>query len=123
MHVYGDLLSVRGVHATRLPDQTEKPAQTDPLAARPDDSGGRQRVSILQTRFWQVEWRVFSSKTAATRPARPPLQMKASSVQIRQQLAIFHLDRRRFCSDLLRSDDFWLRSGNIFQNIAQIGDV
>ena len=78
------MLAIRGVQATRSPDQTEKPARTDPLAARPDDSGGRPRVSILQTRFRRVEWRVFSSKTAATRPARPPLQMKASSVQIRR---------------------------------------
>ena len=89
----------RGVHVTRLPDQTEEPA-------RSDDSGGRWRVSTLQTRSRRVEWRVFSSKTAATRPARSPLQMQASSVQIRRRLAIFHLDRRRFCSDLLRSDDF-----------------
>ena len=89
----------RGVHVTRLPDQTEEPA-------RSDDSGGRRRVSTLQTRSRRVEWRVFSSKTAATRPARSPLQMQASSVQIRRRLAIFHLDRRRFCSDLLRSDDF-----------------
>jgi len=71
----------RGVHVTCLPDQIEKPARIDRLAARSDDSSGQRRVSTLQTRFRRVEWRVFYSKTATTRPARPPLQMKASSVK------------------------------------------
>ena len=47
----GKLLSqCKGVHVTRLLDQTEEPAQTDPLTARSDDSGSRQQVSTLQTR-------------------------------------------------------------------------
>ena len=91
----GKLLSQsKGVHVTRLLDQTEELAQTDPLTARFDDAGSQQQVSTLQTLSQRVEWQVFSSKTAATRPARPPLQMKASSIQIRRQLAIFHLDWR-----------------------------
>ena len=97
---------IRAVFVTHLPDQTEEPARTDSLATQSDDSGGRQQVSTLKTQSRQVEWRVFSTKTAATRPARPPHQMKASSFQIRQRLAIFHLDRQRFCSNLLRSNDF-----------------
>ena len=97
---------IRGVYVTRLLDQIEEPARTDLLAARSDDSSGQQRVSTLQTWSRRVEWWVFSSKTAATRPTQPPLQMKASSFQIRQRLAIFHLDWQRFCSNHLRSNDF-----------------
>ena len=101
-----NVLGTRGVHVTRLPDQIEEPAWTDPLATQSDDSGGWRRVLTFQTRSRRVEWRVFSSKIAATRPTQAPLQMKAFSVQIRQRLAIFHLDRQCFYSNLFRSDDF-----------------
>ena len=65
--------SYKGVHVTRLPDQTEKPPQTDLLATRSDDSGGWWRVPTLPTQFRWVELRVFSSKIAAAQAAWPPL--------------------------------------------------
>lgn len=81
----------RGVHVTRLPNQTEKHAQINPLTAQSDDSGSWRQVSTLHTRFWRVKWQVFSSKTAATGPARPPLQMNPAPF--------------RFGDDSLRSDN------------------
>ena len=88
------------------PTKSRNPARTGLFAALPNNSGGQRRVSTLQTRFWRVEWQVFSFKTVATQPAWPPLQMKASFVQIRWWLAIFHLHRQQFCLDLLRYDHF-----------------
>ena len=83
----------RGVHVTCSLDQTEKPARTNPLAARSNDFGGLWRVSTLQTRFWWVEWPILPSKTIATQPL---LQMN-------------HL--------LFKFDDNSLRSRNNFSQI------
>ena len=60
---------------TRNPTNPSNPPEPEPATARTDHSDGRWRVSAPKTRRRRVKWRVFFSKSRATRPDRRYIQI------------------------------------------------
>ena len=77
----------------------------NPKPIQPSDTDGRFRVLPSSTRRRRVEWRVFFSKTRATRPDR-------RYIQIRQYPAT---SKR----DLVRSGDIQVRFGEIRRHLRR----
>ena len=100
---------------TRNPTNPSNPPEPKPVTARTDHSDGRWRVSAPKTRRRRVEWRVFFSKTRATRPDRRYIQIwqyarrskqdlvRSGNIQVRFGEIRRHL--RRSKRNLVRSDD------------------
>ena len=90
---------------TRNPTNPSNPPEPEPATVRTDHSDDRWRVSDPKTRRRRVEWRVFFSKTRATRPDR-------RYIQIRQYPAT---SKR----DLVRSGDIQVRFGEIRRHLRR----
>ena len=65
------------------------PLEPEPKTAQTDHSDGRWRVSAPKTWHRWVEWRVFFSKTRATRPDRHYIQIRQYSGTSKRDLVRF----------------------------------
>ena len=93
---------IRAVQANREPAGTDQPDRNRPVTTGLTPPTGRWRVPNFRTRLRRVEWRVSSSKTRATRPARQNLKEGQNPATI--------------CASQLRSGHVWPSFTQIYLN-------
>ena len=110
----------RGVQANRRPVGTDQPDRNQPVTVGLTPPTSRWQVSNLRTRLRWVEWRVSSSKTRATRPARQKLKGRRKSRRSSDDLALLNSDSATFGLPSLRSAQIRPRSSLFLIQICLI---
>ena len=110
----------RGVHANRRPAGTDQPNRNQPVTVGLTPSTSRWQVSNLRTRLRWVEWRVSSSKTRDTRPARQKLKGQRKSRRSSDDLALLNFDPATFGLPSLRLAQIRPRSSLFLTQICLI---
>ena len=130
-------LYIRAVHTHPWPAKPVRPGATRTETVRPEERGGRRRVSEAQNRCRRVGWRISFSKNRATRSDR--LKAKSTSnpaktywfslrsPHFRSYPATVYWVSLKYSTDLVRfsqiqrkSGNFLLRSGGFSSNPAKI---